>query len=71
MGTVPARSIEGTEGQETVLFVDDESALRKIAEEALTDRGYRELTAEDGASTLALFDLIEIDVDIVTTDQIW
>ena len=54
-----------------MLFVDDESALRKIAEEALTDRGYRELTAEDGASTLALFDLIEIDVDIVTTDQIW
>jgi DNA-binding response OmpR family regulator len=54
-----------------VLFVDDESALHKIAEEALTDRGYRELTAEDGASALALFDLIEIDVDIVTTDQIW
>ena len=56
-------------GNETVLFVDDEPALRSIAEEALTSLGYRVFTAEDGAAALELYESIGNSVDIVITDQ--
>ncbi len=56
-------------GSETVLFVDDEPDLRAIAEEALTNLGYRVFTAEDGDAALVLFDAIGSDVDVVITDQ--
>ena len=57
------------QGTETVLFVDDEPDLRAIAEEALTNLGYRVFTAEDGDVALVLFDAIGSDVDVVITDQ--
>lgn len=56
-------------GTETILFVDDEPDLRAIAEEALTNLGYRVFTAEDGDAALVLFDAIGSDVDVVITDQ--
>jgi CheY-like chemotaxis protein len=56
-------------GTETILFVDDEPDLRAIAEEALTNLGYRVFTAEDGDAALILFDVIGDDVDVVITDQ--
>ncbi len=57
------------QGSETVLFVDDEPDLRAIAEEALTNLGYRVFTAEDGDAALVLFDAIGRDLDVVITDQ--
>jgi PAS domain S-box-containing protein len=62
----PGRRARGTE---TILFVDDEPDLRAIAEEALTNLGYRVFTAEDGDAALILFDAIGNDVDVVITDQ--
>ncbi len=56
-------------GKETVLFVDDEPDLRVIAEEALTNLGYRVFTAADGDEALALFHRIGNDLDVVITDQ--
>ena len=58
-----------TTGTETVLFVDDEPGLRAIAEETLTNLGYRVFTAENGESALELFDRIGSSVDVVLTDQ--
>ena len=56
-------------GTETILFVDDEPDLRAIAEEALTNLGYRVFTAEDGDAALVLFDAIGSYLDVVITDQ--
>ncbi|MCZ6640006.1 MAG: response regulator [Gammaproteobacteria bacterium] len=55
------------DGSETILFVDDESAIRDIAVEALTQLGYHVLPAEDGVRALEIFDAEQIDV--VITDQ--
>lgn len=56
-------------GNETVLFVDDEAPVRAIAEEALTNLGYRVLLAEDGRAGLALFLQHQDEIDVVITDQ--
>lgn len=45
-GTLPAGNVQG-DGK-TILVVDDEPALRDLAEEILTTAGYRVLTAKDG-----------------------
>ncbi|MEM8768836.1 MAG: two-component regulator propeller domain-containing protein [Pseudomonadota bacterium] len=67
--TVEAEPALLARGMETVLFVDDESDLRAIAEEALTNLGYRVFTASDGDEALALFHRIGHDLDLVITDQ--
>ena len=41
--------------QQTVLFVDDEELIRKIASQMLSAEGYNVLTAVDGDQGLALF----------------
>ena len=56
-------------GSETVLFVDDEPAVRAIAEEALTKLGYRVFTAADGASALDLIEQIGKRLDLLITDE--
>jgi PAS domain S-box-containing protein len=43
-------------GSETILAVDDESALLELAREALEALGYRVLTATDGSQALQLLD---------------
>ncbi len=65
-GEVQQGSVRGTE---TVLFVDDEPSVRAIAEEALTNLGYRVITAEDGRSGLELFAEHIEEIDVVVTDQ--
>ena len=64
-----AHQLPSPRGTETVLFVDDEPDLRAIAEEALTNLGYRVFAAGDGEEALKLFERIGGDVDIVITDQ--
>ena len=46
---LPARSARGSE---TILLVEDEESLRKLADMFLRDRGYHVLTAADGAQAL-------------------
>jgi len=62
-------SDEGVVGSGTVLFVDDEPAVRAIGEEALTRMGYRVLTAGDGAAALEIFETAADEIDVVVTDQ--
>jgi CheY-like chemotaxis protein len=43
-------------GQERLLVMDDEEALRKLLESVLTDLGYEVRTARDGAEAIALLE---------------
>ena len=54
---------------ELILIVDDESAIREIAREALETFGYVAMTAGDGAEALALFAQRKDDVRCVITDM--
>lgn len=54
------------QGQETVLVVEDEAILCELAAEALTDEGYRVLTAADADAAEQM--LVDEHVDLLFTD---
>jgi DNA-binding LacI/PurR family transcriptional regulator/signal transduction histidine kinase/ActR/RegA family two-component response regulator len=61
---VEARAI----GTETVLLVEDEQAIRKLAERVLTKRGYRVLVAASAAEARELWATNEGSVDLLLSD---
>jgi CheY-like chemotaxis protein len=60
----------GPGGRETVLFVEDEEVLRDLVHKVLAQRGYRVLTASDGAAALGAVERHGAAVDLVLTDVI-
>ena len=66
-GAAPRRS---TGQQQVVLVVEDELAVRELAERVLTLAGYRTLTAADGQQALSLCEVHEGDIDLVITDVV-
>ena len=70
-GTEEAR-VAGVEspaqGTETVLLVEDEDAIRKLAGRVLTNRGYRVLSAANAAEARALWSANEGGVDLLLSD---
>ncbi|MHC5036638.1 MAG: response regulator [Planctomycetota bacterium] len=61
--------VEHLSGDETVLFVDDEEAIRKIAAYRLQAKGYRVLTASNGADGVRIVAERGDSVDIVVLDN--
>jgi len=59
---------KNVKGDETILVVDDEPALRELAREILLDASYRVLTASDGKD--ALDKLAYNKVDLILSDVI-
>ncbi|MGI8400388.1 MAG: response regulator, partial [Gemmatimonadaceae bacterium] len=55
-------------GHETILLVDDEKSLRKLANRVLSAAGYRVLEASDGAVALRVAAEEVGEVDLVLTD---
>ncbi|HEU6439119.1 MAG TPA: substrate-binding domain-containing protein [Terriglobales bacterium] len=55
-------------GSETVLLVEDEDAIRRLAERVLTDQGYRVLSAANAAEARELWSANEGDVDLLLSD---
>jgi CheY-like chemotaxis protein len=53
---------------ETILVVDDEEAIRAVAEPLLCASGYKVLLAEDGPAALAIFAEHAAVIDVVLTD---
>ncbi len=57
-------------GQETILMVEDETHLRRLARQYLETQGYKILEAEDGAAALQIVDGYQGTIDLLLTDVI-
>jgi PAS domain S-box-containing protein len=57
-------------GQETILLVEDEINLRRLARQYLENQGYKILEAEDGAAALQIVDGHQGEIDLLLTDVI-
>jgi PAS domain S-box-containing protein len=57
-------------GQETILLVEDETHLRRLARQYLETQGYKILEAEDGAAALQIVDGYQGTIDMLLTDVI-
>ncbi len=57
-------------GGETVLVVEDEEPVRRLAVIALASAGYRVLDAPDGQAAIDVFDRHRTHVDVVLTDVV-
>ena len=53
---------------ETILFVDDEAGIRRIAQQMLVEDGYRVLLAEDGVAAVDVFREQWRSIDLVVLD---
>src|SRR5204863_7544936 len=57
-------------GSETVLLVEDEDGVRKLARQALESRGYRVLEAADGETALQLCHQHKGAIDLLLSDVV-
>jgi signal transduction histidine kinase len=57
-------------GGETILVVEDEPVVRRLACAALEDSGYQVMEAEDGAEALALLGSTNGHIDLVLSDVV-
>lgn len=55
-------------GTETILLVEDESSLRKLAAKALIDQGYDVLSAANGGEALLVSEQFDGDIELLVTD---
>jgi PAS domain S-box-containing protein len=62
----PSRSL--SQGTETILLVEDESAVRRMLRDALSKVGYRVWEAENGAEAIARWGQQIKDIDMLVTD---
>ncbi len=67
---VVAAPIRTTAGRETVLVVEDEEALRRVAERILLRDGYNVLVAGSGSEALTLAQDSRRPIDIIATDVV-
>ncbi len=71
----PARPVRPADtatlgGQETILLVEDEAALRELARRLLTGAGYRVISASSGAEALEAAERHEQPIELLLTDVI-
>lgn len=65
---VAPRGLRG--GRESVLLVEDEEGLRRVAQRALERVGYRVLTAPDGLEALGVYRTHVGEIDLIITDVV-
>ena len=56
-------------GDETILVVDDEPAVRALIVQVLMERGYRVLEAASGKQAIAIFERQKGEIDLLLTDM--
>jgi PAS domain S-box-containing protein len=57
-------------GQETILLVEDETNVRRLARQYLETQGYKILEAEDGAAALQIASSYKGTIDLLFTDVV-
>jgi len=57
-------------GEETILLVEDETHLRRLARQFLEKQGYKVLEAEDGAAALQIVDGYRGTIELLLTDVV-
>ena len=62
--------VENLEGSETVLIVEDDDSLRKLAQKSLQPYGYIVLAAENGEDALRVSKAHEGAIDLLVTDVV-
>jgi len=60
----------GVGGSETILLVEDEAGIRRVAQRALERAGYRVLTAEDGVEALDVVRVHAKEIRLVVSDVV-
>jgi DNA-binding response OmpR family regulator len=55
---------------ETILFVEDDETTRELVKEALTQCGYRVITAPDCETALSIYSKTPADFDLIISDLI-
>jgi two-component system cell cycle sensor histidine kinase/response regulator CckA len=68
--TFVTETVDGLNGNETVLLVEDEKMVRELAERILTEFGYKVLVAENGEVAKQIFEQQKEKIQIVVTDII-
>jgi CheY-like chemotaxis protein len=62
--------LQSARGTETILLVEDESVVRRVAARALVAAGYRVIEAVDGVDALAQYEAHSDEIDAVVTDVV-
>ena len=62
--------IEDLDGSETVLIVEDDGSLRKLARTILKEKGYKVLEAENGEEALKVSEAHDGMIDLMITDVV-
>ncbi len=57
-------------GQECILLAEDEDVIREMAQLGLESKGYKVLSAPDGASALSMYRERQKDIDLVIADMV-
>jgi CheY-like chemotaxis protein len=66
----PTRARSVRPGHETVLLVEDESAVRRLGCRILERRGYTVIEAESGAGALQIFERMAPAISLIVTDVV-
>jgi two-component system, cell cycle sensor histidine kinase and response regulator CckA len=62
--------VSGRRGHETILLVEDEESVRKLARLALERSGYTVLSAEHGLAALQVADAYPEHIDLLVSDVV-
>lgn len=68
VGPVAPAKAAPAKGTESILLVEDEEALRRLAQRTLESAGYRVYAAADAAEAAVIFDRCGGDLDLLLTD---
>jgi signal transduction histidine kinase/CheY-like chemotaxis protein len=68
--TAEVRPLVSGRGGETILIVEDEPVVRRLARAALEDSGYQVMEAEDGSDALAVLAGTNGQIDLVLSDVV-